>query len=68
MRYNGYMKLLAHRELRNYSGRVLREAEAGERFVVTVDCRPAVTLGAARGPSVHPQVRNTWHILRQQHS
>lgn len=50
MRYNGYMKLLAHRELRNHSGRVLREAEAGERFVVTVDGRPVATLGPPEGP------------------
>lgn len=44
------MKFLQHRELRNHSGRVLREAEAGERFTVTVDGRPVATLGPPEGP------------------
>jgi prevent-host-death family protein len=38
------MKVIPHRVLRNESGRVLREAEAGERFIVTVDGRPVATV------------------------
>lgn len=42
------MKTIPQRELRNASGKVLREAEAGEQFVVTVDGRPVATLGPYR--------------------
>lgn len=39
------MKTIPQRELRNRSGEVLRQAEAGERFVITVSGRPAAVLG-----------------------
>lgn len=38
-------KTIAQRELRNDIGRVLREAEAGEQFTVTVRGRPVASLG-----------------------
>ena len=38
---------IPHRRLRNESGRILREAERGHRFVVTVDGRPVAVLGPA---------------------
>ncbi len=44
--YAPTVKTIAHRDLRNQSGRILREAQAGERFVVTVGGRPV----AVRGP------------------
>ncbi len=39
------MKTIAQRQLRNASGQILREAEAGERFVITVQGRPVALLG-----------------------
>ncbi len=39
------MKTIPHRELRNQSARVLREAEAGQLFIITVDGRPVARLG-----------------------
>ena len=39
------MKTIAQRALRNESGDVLRQAEAGERFVITVNGRPVAQLG-----------------------
>jgi prevent-host-death family protein len=42
------MRTIPQRELRNDSARVLREAEAGEIFTVTVDGRPVATLGPYR--------------------
>jgi len=38
-RYVTTMQLIARRELRNASAAILRRAEAGERFVITVDGR-----------------------------
>lgn len=39
------VKTIPQRTLRNESGSVLREAEAGERFVITVNGRPVAVLG-----------------------
>jgi prevent-host-death family protein len=39
------MKAIAQRELRNHSGEVLRQAEGGQQFAVTVDGRPVAVLG-----------------------
>jgi prevent-host-death family protein len=38
---------IPHRRLRNESGRILREAQQGHRFVVTVDGRPVAVVGPA---------------------
>lgn len=59
------MKLLSHLDLQNDCGRVLREAEAGERFIVTVDGCPVATLGPPESPRF---VRKCEYlpILRQQ--
>jgi prevent-host-death family protein len=40
---------IPQRELRNNVSRVLRRAEAGERFVVTVDGRPVAEVGPVSG-------------------
>ena len=39
------MKTIPQRTLRNDSADVLRQAEAGERFVITVNGRPVAMLG-----------------------
>ncbi len=46
------MERIAQRELRNQISEVLRRAEAGERFVVTVAGRPVAELG--------PHERRRW--------
>ena len=38
------MRTIAQRELRNHSGEILRQAEAGQRFAITVDGRPVAVL------------------------
>ena len=38
------MTVIAQRQLRNEVGAILRRAEAGERFTVTVDGRPVAEL------------------------
>ncbi|MGH9381907.1 MAG: type II toxin-antitoxin system Phd/YefM family antitoxin, partial [Thermoanaerobaculia bacterium] len=39
------MKTIAQRTLRNESSEILRRAEAGEKFVITVHGRPVAALG-----------------------
>lgn len=39
------MQSIAQHELRNAGAAILRRAEAGERFVITVDARPVAVLG-----------------------
>ena len=48
MCYGRRVKTIAQRELRNESGAILRAAEAGETFTITVDGRPVATLGPHR--------------------
>jgi prevent-host-death family protein len=43
------MSTIAQRDLRNRSGKILREAEAGERFTVTVGGRPVAEIGPCSG-------------------
>jgi prevent-host-death family protein len=38
------MRTIAQRELRNQSGQILREAEEGEQFLITVEGRPVALL------------------------
>ena len=42
------MKTIPQRELRNRSGEILRKAEKGHRFVISVDGRPVALLGPYR--------------------
>jgi len=42
------MTTIPQRTLRNQSGEILRRAEAGERFVITVYGRPVAELGPHR--------------------
>ena len=46
--YTSAVPIIPQRELRNSSGAILRRAEAGEQFVITVDGRPVATLGPYR--------------------
>jgi prevent-host-death family protein len=39
------MRTIPQRELRNHSGEILRQAEAGEQFTITVEGRPVAMLG-----------------------
>ncbi|MFY9820059.1 MAG: type II toxin-antitoxin system prevent-host-death family antitoxin [Thermoanaerobaculia bacterium] len=39
------MKTIPQRELRNHSGEVLRQAESGEQFTITIEGRPVAVLG-----------------------
>ena len=41
------MTSIPQKELRNNSGEILRRAEAGERFTITVSGRPVAELGPA---------------------
>jgi prevent-host-death family protein len=38
-------KTIPHRELRNHSGEILRQAESGQRFTITVEGRPVAVIG-----------------------
>lgn len=51
------MQTIPQRELRNHSGEILRQAEAGKLFTITVDGRPVALLG--------PTPRSTW-ITREE--
>lgn len=42
------MKTIPQRELRNHSGEILRKAERGQQFVISVDGRPVAELGPCR--------------------
>lgn len=42
------METIPQKELRNNVGEILRRAEAGEEFEITVSGRPVATLGPAR--------------------
>lgn len=44
--------MIPQRELRNNIGEILRDAEAGVEFTITVRGRPVATLGPARRPAV----------------
>ncbi|MDW5595080.1 type II toxin-antitoxin system prevent-host-death family antitoxin [Conexibacter stalactiti] len=56
------METIPQRELRNSIGEVLRRAEAGEQFTITVAGRPAAQLGPAprRRWVAGPQLQQIW--------
>lgn len=56
------MTVIPQKELRNNVGEVLRRAEAGEEFTVTVSGRPVARLGpaAARRWVSGPSLRRVW--------
>jgi prevent-host-death family protein len=44
MSYTLFMRTISQRELRNQSGKLLRETEEGESFLITVGGRPVAML------------------------
>ncbi len=59
------MKTIPQRELRNHSGEILRRAESGERFTITVEGRPVAVLGPVQRRQWIPKVEFL-KILRSQ--
>lgn len=56
------MATIPQKELRNHVGEVLRRAEAGERFTITVSGRPVAELGPLRARQWVPpgQLLDLW--------
>lgn len=56
------MATIPQKELRNNVGEVLRRAEAGERFTITVSGRPVAELGPVRARQWVPstQLADLW--------
>lgn len=56
------MQTIPQKELRNQVGEVLRRAEAGEHFTITVSGRPVAELGPIRSRQWVPsaQLRDLW--------
>ena len=59
------MTTIPQRELRNNVSDVLRRAEAGERFTITVAGRPVAELGPAAGARRGTSVTDMWRILAE---
>jgi prevent-host-death family protein len=59
------MATIPQRELRNNVSDVLRRAEAGERFVITVDGRPVAELGPTERPRRFASPAALQRILRE---
>jgi prevent-host-death family protein len=57
------MRTIAQRELRKHSGGILRQAESGQRFVITVNDRPVAVLGPYQKQQWVPKA-DVLHILR----
>ena len=56
------MATIPQKELRNHIGEVLRRAEAGEQFTITVSGRPVAALGPVRARQWVPsaQLADLW--------
>jgi len=56
------MAMIPQKELRNHVGEILRRAEAGEQFTITVSGRPAAQLGPIRARQWVPsaQLADLW--------
>lgn len=57
------MTTIPQRELRNNVSDVLRRAESGERFTITVAGRPVAELGPPSGTSRGTSIAEMWRIL-----
>lgn len=57
------MPRIPQRELRNNVSDVLRRAESGEHFTITVDGRPVAELGPLVGPQRLPSAARLSQIL-----
>lgn len=58
------MATIPQKELRNHVGEVLRRAEAGEEFTITVSGRPVARLGPVRARQWVPssQLADLWSV------
>lgn len=56
---------IPQRELRNQAGEVLRRAERGERFTITVDGRPVAELGPLPGARAPAAPEGLARIIRE---
>lgn len=56
-------RTIPQRELRNNVGAVLRDAEAGETFTITVRGRPMARLGPPAEPG-YPRVDVPWEVFQ----
>jgi len=58
------MATIPQKELRNHVGEVLRRAEAGEQFTITVSGRPVAQLGPVRTRQWVPaaQLADLWAV------
>ena len=59
------MTTIPQRELRNNVSDVLRRAEQGERFTITVAGRPVAELGPAAPVHRGASVEDLWRILQE---
>ena len=59
------MRTIPQRELRNRSGEILRQAETGEQFTITVEGRPVAVLGPVQRRQWVPR-KEVLKILRSQ--
>lgn len=57
------MPTIPQKELRNHVGEILRRAQAGERFTITVSGRPVAQLGPAQARQWVPsrQLADLWN-------
>jgi prevent-host-death family protein len=56
---------IPQRELRNNVSEILRRAEQGERFTITVAGRPVAELGPAAREPRGTSVAELWRLLRE---
>ncbi|MGC2372315.1 MAG: type II toxin-antitoxin system prevent-host-death family antitoxin [Solirubrobacteraceae bacterium] len=56
---------IPQRELRNQAGDVLRRAERGERFTITVDGRPVAELGPLAGARAPAPAQSLRELLKR---
>jgi prevent-host-death family protein len=59
------MTTIPQRELRNNVGEILRRAEQGERFTITVAGRPVAELGPPAQERRAPTVAELWRLLAE---
>ena len=59
------MTTIPQRELRNNVSEILRRAEAGERFTITVAGRPVAELGPPPGARRETSVAEFWRLLQE---
>jgi prevent-host-death family protein len=59
------MRTIPQRELRNHSGEILRQAETGEQFTITVEGRPVAVLDPIQKRQWVPR-EEVLEILRSQ--